>query len=99
MLSNIYLKPFKSLPTEKGVALLKNFYRNEPFVRVLDPGEYPEIRNVVGTNCCELGYTYDPRTNTSIVLSAIDNAVKGASGQAIQKMNILFGWEETNGLR
>lgn len=98
MLSNIYLKPFKPLAAEKGVELLKKFYRNEPFVRVLDPGEYPEIRNVVGTNWCEIGYTYDPRTNTSIVLSVIDNAVKGASGQAIQNMNILFGWEETNGL-
>ena len=99
MLANIYLKPVKPLPAEKGVALLKEFYRNEPFVRVLDPGEYPEIRNVVGTNWCELGYAYDPRTNTSIVLSALDNAVKGASGQAIQNMNILYGWEETTGLR
>ena len=98
MLSNIYFKPFKPLETEKGVALLKKFYRNEPFVRVLDPGEYPEVRNVVGTNWCELGYAYDQRANIGIVLSVIDNAVKGASGQAIQNMNILFGWEETTGL-
>lgn len=99
MLANIYLKPYEPLVAEKGVELLKKFYQDEPFVRVLDPGEYPEIRNVVGTNWCEIGYTYDPRTNTSIVLSAIDNAVKGASGQAIQNMNILYGWEETTGLR
>lgn len=99
MLSNIYCKPVKALNTEKGVALLKKFYGDEPFVRVLDPGEYPEIRNVVGTNWCELGYTYDPRTNTGVVLSVIDNAVKGASGQAIQNMNIMFGWDETTGLR
>ena len=99
MLANIYLKPFEPLVAEKGVDLLKKFYQDEPFVRILDPGEFPEIRNVVGTNWCELGYIYDPRTNTSIVLSAIDNTVKGASGQAIQNMNILYGWEEATGLR
>jgi N-acetyl-gamma-glutamyl-phosphate reductase len=98
MLSNIYCNPVKPLTTEQGLAVLKKFYFDEPFVRVLDPGEYPEIRNVVGTNWCELGYTYDPRTNTGIVLSVIDNVVKGASGQAIQNMNIMLGWDETTGL-
>ena len=98
MLANIYLKPLKPLGTEQGVKLLKKFYRQEPFVRIVAPGEYPEVRNVAGTNWCEIGYTYDPRTNTGIVLSVIDNAVKGASGQAVQNMNIMYGWEETTGL-
>lgn len=98
MLANIYLKPFEPLTSEKGITLLKEFYCDKPFVRVLDPGEYPEIRNVVGTNWCEIGYIYDPRTNIGIVLSVIDNAVKGASGQAIQNMNIMYGWEERTGL-
>ncbi|MCD6352649.1 MAG: N-acetyl-gamma-glutamyl-phosphate reductase [Proteobacteria bacterium] len=98
MCANIYLKMLGSLKSEDGTELMKGFYQKEPFLRVLNPGEYPEIRNVVGTNWCEIGYVYDPRTNTGIVLSAIDNAVKGASGQAVQNMNIMYGWEETTGL-
>ncbi|MCX8012480.1 MAG: Asd/ArgC dimerization domain-containing protein, partial [Desulfobacterota bacterium] len=98
MLANIYFKPFEPLLSEQGTELLKKFYQQEPFVRVLETGEYPEVRNVVGTNCCEISYTYDPRTNTGIVLSAIDNAIKGASGQAIQNMNIIYSWEESEGL-
>ena len=98
MLANIYLKPIEELKTEEAIEMMKEFYRDEPFVRVLDGGEYPEVRNVVGNNWCEIGYTYDPRTNTGIVISAIDNTVKGASGQAIQNMNIMYGWEETTGL-
>jgi len=98
MCASIYLKPLEGLETEKALKMIKDYYRNEPFVRVLDAGEYPEVRNVVGTNWCEIGYCYDPRTDTGIVLSAIDNTIKGASGQAIQNMNIMFGWEETTGL-
>ena len=98
MCANIYLKLLHSLESEDGTTLIQEFYKKEPFVRVLEPGEYPEIRNVVGTNWCEIGYVYDSRTNTGIILSALDNAVKGASGQAIQNMNIIYGWEETTGL-
>jgi len=98
MYANIYLRPFEPLESTKALAMANEFYRNEPFVRVLDVGEYPEVRNVVGTNWCEIGYSYDSRTNTGIVLSALDNAIKGASGQAIQNMNIMYGWEETTGL-
>lgn len=99
MCANIYLKPHEPLPPQKALALVNDFYRHEPFVRVLEPGEYPEVKNVVGTNWCEIGYAFDERTNTAIVMSAIDNAVKGASGQAIQNMNILYGWDEATGLR
>jgi len=98
MLANIYLKPFEPLLTEEGIEILQKFYQHEPFVRILEPGEYPEVRNVAGTNWCEISYIYDARTNTGIVLSAIDNIIKGASGQAIQNMNIIYGWEETEGL-
>ncbi|MBN2467422.1 MAG: N-acetyl-gamma-glutamyl-phosphate reductase [Deltaproteobacteria bacterium] len=98
MCANIYLKPHDVLESEKGTELLKAFYQGEPFVRVLDPGEYPEVRNVVGTNWCEIGYVYDPRTSMGVVMSALDNAIKGASGQAVQNMNILYGWDERTGL-
>jgi N-acetyl-gamma-glutamyl-phosphate reductase len=99
MCATIYLKPFAALPPKDALAMLQSFYRDEPFVRVLEAGEYPEVKHVVGTNWCEIGYAFDERTSTAIVMTAIDNAVKGASGQAIQNMNILYGWNETTGLR
>ena len=69
------------------------------FVRVLDEGILPSIRNVTDTNFCEIGLSVDARTNKLIVVSAIDNLVKGASGQAVQNMNLMFGFEETEGLK
>lgn len=74
-------------------------YANEPFVDVLPAGELPATRDVKGSNNCEISVAYNEESNTVIVLSAEDNLVKGASGQAIQNMNIMFGLEETTGLR
>jgi len=59
----------------------------------------PNIKHVRGTNTCEIGVTVNDRTNTLIIVSAIDNLVKGASGQAIQNMNLMMGFDETEGLR
>ena len=73
-------------------------YASEPFVDVLPFGQIPEIRYVTGTNLCQIGIYVDPRTKTVLVMSAIDNLVKGAAGQAIQNLNIMFGLEETTGL-
>ncbi|MDD2484510.1 MAG: N-acetyl-gamma-glutamyl-phosphate reductase [Eubacteriales bacterium] len=73
-------------------------YADEPFVVVLADGEYANIKNVRMTNCCHISLHEDPHTNKFIVCSAIDNMVKGAAGQAIQNMNLLFGFEETAGL-
>ncbi|HNR13914.1 MAG TPA: N-acetyl-gamma-glutamyl-phosphate reductase [Thermodesulfobacteriota bacterium] len=98
MLANIYLKPHQPLETEQGIDLLKEFYRGEPFVRIMEKGEFPEVKDVAGTNWCHIGYCYDSRTNTAVVLSVIDNAIKGASGQAVQNMNIRYGWDESLGL-
>lgn len=70
-------------------------YKKEPFVRVLPYGLYPNIKNVKGTNYCEVGLKLNERTDTLIVVTAIDNLVKGASGQAVQDMNIMMGFEET----
>ena len=74
-------------------------YRNHPFVTVLDPGQFPATKHVLGTNFCHIGVAVDKRTNRVIVVSAIDNLVKGAAGQAIQNMNLMCGWDETAGLR
>lgn len=73
-------------------------YGNEPFVRVLEGKALPDTKNVVGTNMVEIAWRLDPRTGRLIVMSAEDNIVKGASGQAVQSMNIMCGFPETAGL-
>jgi N-acetyl-gamma-glutamyl-phosphate reductase len=79
-------------------ALYRDYYSDEPFVRVLAQGQYPEARNVRGSNFCDVAVTYDERTNRATALSAIDNLTKGTAGMAVQDMNILFGLDETCGL-
>ena len=74
-------------------------YADEPFVDVLPQGEVPATRNVKGSNKCQIAVAYSEDTNTIVVLSAEDNLVKGAAGQAIQNMNIMFGLDETTGLQ
>jgi N-acetyl-gamma-glutamyl-phosphate reductase len=73
-------------------------YAHEPFVRLLQGKALPDTKNVVGTNVLELAWRLDPRTRRLIVMSAEDNLVKGASGQAVQSMNLLCGYPETAGL-
>ncbi len=79
-------------------ALYLQQYADEPFVRVLPLGQFPSTAHVKGSNFCDIGLTVDQRTGRVIVVSAIDNLVKGASGQAIQNMNIICGFPETLGL-
>src|ERR1039458_10064506 len=83
---------------EKISACYANAYGKEPFVRLLEGRALPDTKNVVGTNVCEIAWRLDPRTGRLIVMSAMDNLVKGASGQAVQSMNIVCGWPETAGL-
>ena len=74
------------------------YYHDEPFVTVLQPGQFPATKHVTGTNFCHIGLAVDRRTNRVIIVSAIDNLVKGAAGQAIQNMNLMCGFDETAGL-
>jgi len=78
--------------------LYREYYREAPFVRILPQSSFPEVKDVVGTNFCEIGMVVDRRTNRIVVITAIDNLVKGASGQAVQNMNLLCGFPETEGL-
>ncbi len=78
--------------------LLVERYRNEPFVRILAPGEQPATQYVRGSNYCDIGVAVDRRTNRVILTAAIDNIVKGASGQAVQNMNLMCGFAESTGL-
>lgn len=73
-------------------------YGNEPFVRLLGDKALPDTKNVVGTNVLEIAWRLDPRTGRLMVMSAEDNLVKGASGQALQSLNLMCGWPETTGL-
>ena len=74
------------------------FYRNSPWVRILPNGVYPQTKWAQGTNLCYIGIEVDPRTDRVIVMSAIDNLMKGQAGQAVQCLNIMMGWDETLGL-
>lgn len=100
ILSTIYLevneKWKKTLTQEKIYEIYNEFYKNEYFVRVTE--NLPEIKNVKNSNICEIGIRYDAQTGNIIVISSIDNVIKGAGGQAVQNMNIIFGSEENMGL-
>ncbi len=78
--------------------LYKDFYRDEPFVDVLELGLSPETRSVKGSNTCQLAITRPQGSNKVVILAAEDNLVKGAAGQAVQNMNIMCGYKETEGL-
>ena len=82
--------------------LYRNFYNKEPFIRLVREKKgifrYPDPKMVVGSNYCDLGFEIDKNTNRLVLLSAIDNLIKGAAGTAIQNMNIMCGWDEKEGL-
>ena len=98
ILSTVYAAPLKELTTAHLVRLFEEFYDGEPFVRVLPQGCLPSTAFVRGSNFCDIAPLVDTRTGRIIIVSAIDNLVKGASGQAVQNMNLLCGFPETTGL-
>ena len=88
-----------SLPTEVEIrAAYEKYYKNEKFVRVLDKGACPETKWVEGSNYVDVNFVVDERTGRVIMMGAIDNLVKGAAGQAVQNMNLMFGLAEDEGL-
>ncbi len=98
MLVTAYCKPVREVDTSELTELYRGFYDQEPFVTVLAEDELPRTKDVWGTNRCEIAVRYDPRSATILVVSVIDNLVKGASGQAVQNMNVVFEMPETSGL-
>ncbi len=99
ILSTIYLKLERQKTEEELAGLYQNFYAGCPFVRVLDAPVLPETRLVRGSNYCDIALKMDRRTGRLIIVSAIDNLVKGASGQAVQNMNIMLDLAEDTGLK
>lgn len=87
-----------SFTLEDAHELFSSFYKPHPFVRVLPPGELPNTHHVRGSNFCDIGLVWERRTGTLVVITALDNLIKGASGQAVQNMNIMAGFPQTLGL-
>lgn len=96
ILSTMYLDLKEELTEKEIYDLYKDFYKEEYFIRVST--ELPEIKNIKNTNICEIGLRVDISKKKIIVISVIDNLIKGAGGQAIQSMNIMFGFDEKEGL-
>ena len=98
ILVTAYASLAKEVTYEEVKAAYDKYYADEKFVRVLDKDVCPETRWVKGSNYVDVNFKLDPRTNRVIIMGAMDNMVKGAAGQAIQNMNLMFGLEETEGL-
>ncbi len=99
IMATMYVKFRKQITPPKLIDLYKTFYRNEPFIRILDYGITPQTKDVDKTNYCTIGIKMDEKTKTAVVVSAIDNLGKGAAHQAVQNMNIMCGFVETLGLK
>ena len=99
ILSTCTVRLMRPAGTADLLTLYRDAYKGEPFIRVLPEGRLPETKAVWASNYCDIAAHVDARTGRAILLTAIDNLVKGASGQAIQCMNLMLGFEETAGLR
>lgn len=99
ILVTAYASLTKTVSYEEVKAVYDKYYSKEYFVRVLDKDMVPQTRFVEGSNFADVNFKIDPRTNRIIMMGAIDNVVKGAAGQAIQNMNLMFGLPENTGLK
>ncbi|MBW2522517.1 MAG: N-acetyl-gamma-glutamyl-phosphate reductase, partial [Deltaproteobacteria bacterium] len=99
ILSTMYATLSRSATDTEAYELYREFYKDEPFVRLCDTGTFPATQFVRGSNFCDIGLKVDRRTGRVVVLAAIDNLVKGAAGQAVQNMNLMCGLPETAGLK
>ncbi|MFW6080438.1 MAG: Asd/ArgC dimerization domain-containing protein, partial [Desulfosalsimonas sp.] len=98
METTIYASLTDNAGDEAVMDCLNDYYRGRRFIRVTENGRPPDTRDVRGTNYCDIGFVIDRDNRRLILMSAIDNLVKGAAGQAVQNMNLMFGLAETAGL-
>jgi len=98
ILTTLYVKLTKKMKTEDLLQVFEECYDGEPFVRVYPKGKLPNTKDVRGSNFCDLGLAVDESDDRAVIVTAIDNLVKGASGEAVQNMNIMLGYPETMGL-
>lgn len=98
ILSTLYVHLTKKMKTEELLHAIEDFYQGEPFIRTYPKGKLPSTKDVRGSNFCGIGVTVSESDDRAVVVTAIDNLVKGASGEAVQNMNIMLGFPETMGL-
>jgi N-acetyl-gamma-glutamyl-phosphate reductase len=98
MLTTIYATPASGLTKRDIIDCYRTAYHQRPFIRLCPEGRLPDTLHVRGTNFCDIGFALDEKNRRLILISAIDNLVKGAAGQAVQNMNLMLGFDETAGL-
>jgi len=98
ILSTLYVRLTKKMKTEELLHAIEGFYQGEPFIRTYPKGKLPSTKDVRGSNFCGIGVTVSESDDRAVIVTAIDNLVKGASGEAVQNMNIMLGFPETMGL-
>jgi N-acetyl-gamma-glutamyl-phosphate reductase len=98
ILSTIYVQLRERMPEGGVLSCFHDFYRGCHFVRIFTPPRLPQIQYSVRTNYCDIGFTLSPDRRRLVVVSCLDNLMKGAAGQAVQNMNLMYGWNEQEGL-
>ncbi len=99
ILSTIYVRLNSAMTAEAIETCIRKFYADSTFVRIFPAGKLPQIQYSLHTNYCDVGFTLAPDGKRLVIVSCLDNLVKGAAGQAVQNMNVMFGWNEEEGLR
>jgi N-acetyl-gamma-glutamyl-phosphate reductase len=98
IITTIYVDLVEKIDADSITSIYEKAYGDEPFVRLLGDKLFPDTKNVTGTNFIDIAWRLDPRTRRLILMSAIDNLMKGASGQAVQCFNVMRGYREAEGL-
>jgi N-acetyl-gamma-glutamyl-phosphate reductase len=99
ILSTIYVRVREGVGVADLEACLRDFYVGKPFVRVFGASRLPQIKFSLHTNYCDIGFAFDAKSRRAVLVSCLDNLLKGAAGQAVQNMNVMFGWDEREGLQ
>jgi N-acetyl-gamma-glutamyl-phosphate reductase len=99
ILSTIYVKLAEPASSETLEHVLRSFYAGKPWVRVFGALRLPQIKFSLNTNYCDIGFSLSPDGRRAVLISCLDNLLKGAAGQAVQNMNLMFGFDEKEGLQ
>ncbi len=98
ILSTIYVNLARGATAEKLELCLREFYAGKPWVRIFGQARLPQIKFSLNTNYCDIGFAMSPQGERAVLVSCLDNLLKGAAGQAVQNMNVMYGWDEREGL-
>lgn len=99
ILSTIYVRPKSGVDAAALESSMQSFFAGKPWVRVFGQSRLPQIKYSLHTNYCDIGFQVSPDQSRAVIVSCLDNLVKGAAGQAIQNMNVMYGWDEREGLQ